>query len=76
MAEALNHLYALIDWNYKWGQFSYYANRALYPNSVSSGTGLTLIDPELFVYLITGHDWLRNHTFTVSFNQFSSPNMY
>jgi hypothetical protein len=64
MAEAFNHLYGLIDWNYKYGHFPYYRDRALYPNSPSSGPGFTMIEPELFTYLITGHDWLLNHTIT------------
>ncbi len=66
MAEAFNHLYGLADWNYNYGQFPDYRNRGQYPNSTSANTALTLVDPEMFVYLITGHDWFINHTINVS----------
>jgi hypothetical protein len=55
-AEGFNYLSGLVEWNYHHGNFPYFFNVRAHPGAagVSSGTGLTLVDPVAWYYWHTG----------------------
>lgn len=53
-AEGFNYLSGLIEWNYHFGNFPYYFNARQGGKGVSSGSSLTLVDPQAWYYWHTG----------------------
>jgi hypothetical protein len=53
-AEGFNYLSGLVEWNYNYGNFPYYFNARDGDQGISSGTGLTLVDPQAWYYWHTG----------------------
>jgi len=53
-AEGFNHLSGLVEWNYNYGNFPYYFDARTGGTGASSGTGLTLVDPQAWYYWHTG----------------------
>lgn len=53
-AEGFNYLSGLVEWNYRFGNFPYYFDARKGGTGVSSGTGLTLVDPQAWYYWRTG----------------------
>ena len=70
-AEAFCYLSGLMEWNDHYGNFSYYFNAREGGTGVSSGTGLTWVDPQAWYYWHTGkqhyHDQLHQYM-TVGLN--------
>ncbi len=53
-AEGFNYLSGLMEWNYHYGNFAYYFDARPGGIGQSSGTGLTLVDPQAWYYWHTG----------------------
>ena len=53
-AEGFNYLSGFMEWNYKYGNFPYYFDARSGGEGISSGTGLTLVDPQAWYYRHTG----------------------
>ncbi len=53
-AEGFNYLSGLMEWNLNFGHFPYYFNAREGGHGQSSGTGLTLVDPQAWYYWHTG----------------------
>lgn len=53
-AEGFNYLSGLMEWNHQVGNFPYYFDARGGGKGVSSGTGLTLVDPQAWYYWHTG----------------------
>jgi hypothetical protein len=53
-AEGFNYLSGLMEWNYHYGNFPFYFDARLGGTGASSGTGLTLVDPQAWYYWHTG----------------------
>jgi hypothetical protein len=53
-AEGFNYLSGLMEWNYQYGNFPYYFDARGGGKGISSGTGLTLVDPQAWYYWNTG----------------------
>jgi len=53
-AEGFNYLSGLMEWNCHYGNFPYYFDARGGGTGVSSGTGLTLVDPQAWYYWHTG----------------------
>ena len=53
-AEGFNYLSGLMEWNRLYGNFPYYFNARTETGSASSGTALTLVDPQAWYYWHTG----------------------
>ena len=53
-AEGFNYLSGFMEWNYNYGNFPYYFDARSGGEGVSSGTGLTLVDPQAWYYWHTG----------------------
>lgn len=53
-AEGFNYLSGLMEWNYNYGNFPYYFDARNGGKGVSSGTALTLVDPQAWYYWHTG----------------------
>jgi hypothetical protein len=53
-AEGFNYLSGFMEWNYNFGNFPYYFDARGGGTGTSSGTGLSLIDPQSWYYWHTG----------------------
>lgn len=53
-AEAFNYLSGLMEWNCNYGNFPYYFDARKGGKGVSSGTALTMVDPQAWYYWNTG----------------------
>ena len=53
-AEGFNYLSGLMEWNCHYGNFPYYFDARSGGKGISSGTGLTLVDPQAWYYWHTG----------------------
>jgi hypothetical protein len=53
-AEGFNYLSGLMEWNYTYGNFPYYFDARDGGEGASSGSGLTLVDPQAWYYWHTG----------------------
>lgn len=60
-AEGFNYLSGLMEWNRNHGSFAYYFNARTQTGSVSSGTGLNLVDPQAWYYWHTGRRAYWDH---------------
>jgi hypothetical protein len=60
-AEGFSYLSGLMEWNYHYGNFPYYFNARDGGSGVSSGTGLTLVDPVAWYYRHTGKQRYLDH---------------
>jgi hypothetical protein len=69
-AESFQYLSGLMAWNLNYGNFAYYHNPSTSNGSkgVSSGTGLTLVDPQAWYYWNTGKEvyWDQVLTFVAT----------
>lgn len=60
-AEGFNYLSGLIEWNYTYGNFPYYFDARDGGEGASSGSGLTLVDPQAWYYWHTGKQQYLDH---------------
>ncbi len=60
-AEGFNYLSGFMEWNYNFGNFPYYFDARSGGTGISSGTGLSMIDPQSWYYWHTGRSKYWRH---------------